>query len=419
MTHGDANTTIESTFCECKAGKGQCSHSIGLLYMLSHWQKLQLKSVPPVESKTSLPQQWHVPRRTSGLEPQEVMSMTVKKIKPPAGNLPPQKRARTVECVRSSLYCPVPDFDSEGYSRNLLSCLSSIKSSSQICQVLPPPTLTDLNYGHISTKYGDFLKGSVLSYQLPKPDISRNILHFADIQFPSFSLPYTDLTYSTVLSFEHLQFWLGIQVTKEQSLEYETITQLQSATSEWHSLRKYRLTSSKFKFVCARKQNFETLATRLVSDKIVLTKAMREGILKEPYAAESYATTTGNNVYLTGFIINPCCPHLGTSPDRGVYDPAENPPWGLLEIKCPDSDSFTTLKHLKKVGNIHKLKTVHDHYHQIMGQMAITGISWCDYFVFCRNDFHLERIYFDQDFWIQMKEKLDRFYFEYMLPKFV
>lgn len=35
--------TIVGSECECKAGSGHCSHSIGLLYLISHYQKLGLK----------------------------------------------------------------------------------------------------------------------------------------------------------------------------------------------------------------------------------------------------------------------------------------------------------------------------------------------------------------------------------------
>ena len=39
--------------CCCK---GLCQHTVGLLYLLSHYQLLGLKSIPPIISKTSLPQ---------------------------------------------------------------------------------------------------------------------------------------------------------------------------------------------------------------------------------------------------------------------------------------------------------------------------------------------------------------------------
>lgn len=40
-------------------------------------------------------------------------------------------------------------------------------------------------------------------------------------------------------------------------------------------------------------------------------------------------------VYDAGLVINPSFPFLGDSLDGKVYDPTENDPFGLLEIKNP------------------------------------------------------------------------------------
>ena len=48
-----------------------------------------------------------------------------------------------------------------------------------------------------------------------------------------------------------------------------------------------------------------------------------------------------------------------------------------------------------------------------MGQLGLTGMSWCDFFVKCEEDYHLERIHFDVAKWEQMKSKPDKFFFEY------
>lgn len=54
-----------------------------------------------------------------------------------------------------------------------------------------------------------------------------------------------------------------------------------------------------------------------------------------------------------------------------------------------------------------------------MGQLALTRIEWCDFIVNFREDYRKERIYIDQDKWGEMKEKLDKFYFEVFLPQVV
>ena len=45
-----------------------------------------------------------------------------------------------------------------------------------------------------------------------------------------------------------------------------------------------------------------------------------------------------------------------------------------------------------------------------MGQMAITGLKWCDFIVFCKNDWNIETIFFDEEFFADMYNKLSLFF---------
>ena len=65
------------------------------------------------------------------------------------------------------------------------------------------------------------------------------------------------------------------------------------------------------------------------------------GLQHENEAAKAYSKFTGNNVYPVGMVINPTAPYLGCSPDRRVFDNFEEEKFGLLEIKCPQSTSYT------------------------------------------------------------------------------
>ena len=63
---------------------GTCSHVVGLVHTIAHYQNLNLKEVPDELSATSLPQQWHKPRGRK-IKPQAVVSMTLANpIKSPA-----------------------------------------------------------------------------------------------------------------------------------------------------------------------------------------------------------------------------------------------------------------------------------------------------------------------------------------------
>lgn len=52
-----------------------------------------------------------------------------------------------------------------------------------------------------------------------------------------------------------------------------------------------------------------------------------------------------------------------------------------------------------------------------MGKLLLTGCQWVDFYVYCKTDFHCERLRFEAEFCSEMKMKLDQYHFEYLLPK--
>ena len=50
-----------------------------------------------------------------------------------------------------------------------------------------------------------------------------------------------------------------------------------------------------------------------------------------------------------------------------------------------------------------------EHFIQIMGQLGLSRLKWCDYLVWCENDFHLERIYFSYNCISRCFEETSRF----------
>lgn len=134
-------------------------------------------------------------------------------------------------------------------------------------------------------------------------------------------------------------------------------------------------------------------------------------------------------VYDAGLVINPSFPYLGVSPDGKVYDPTEKDPFGLMEIKnpytwrnytmeeaCADSNFF-----LHMVDGKPKLKEndKSGYYDQVQGQLAITGLPWCDFVVHLSgsHSVNVQRIYFNQRYWEEnLFPKLKIFYFNHALP---
>lgn len=121
------------------------------------------------------------------------------------------------------------------------------------------------------------------------------------------------------------------------------------------------------------------------------------------------------NLYPSGVVVSPYSHWLAATPDRKVYCPARDPPFGLLEIKCPDTDDLSKVKCLREDNGQYKLKTNDNYYFQVQMQMAVTGLEWCDFYVWLDNASHLETIHFDDEFWQTAKDKLDLFFLNYFL----
>eukprot|EP00058_Branchiostoma_floridae_P026669 XP_002612160.1 hypothetical protein BRAFLDRAFT_125368 [Branchiostoma floridae] len=223
--------------CSCTAGKGTCNHSVALLYQLSHFQNLGLHKVPPIASKTSAPQQWHIPPRTHGIKPAAISNITILKTDVPKCTQRIKKKRRTVT---------------------------------------------------VTSKVGDVPAGSTLAHQQAISQPSDAVLTVTDApERPNCPVPVLreyDITLSPDLSSEYQ----SLACSNEESVDYELTTRKQSECPDWIKLRCNRLTSSKFKDVCSRQKDFDALAQRL-RRKTVQTSAMLRGLQTEPTAAEVYA----------------------------------------------------------------------------------------------------------------------------------
>jgi len=61
-----------------------------------------------------------------------------------------------------------------------------------------------------------------------------------------------------------------------------------------------------------------------------------------------------------------------------------------------------------------QFKRSHQYYTQDQAQLAITGLEWCDLYVWCEGCDPREVIWLDQDFWQIANDKLD-ILFEFVL----
>ena len=278
----------------------------------------------------------------------------------------------------------------------------------------------------VASKFGNVHKGSVLGVQ--QKLYSEFVINvFDNICFPNFPIENVMVNeYCATLDNRQTVQLEAIKLCYDQCVQFEELTSSQSQNSLWHEIRANRLTASKIGRIRSRRDNFETLLLQIKSTKKVCTSAMKRGLACKLLAANSYASLKDNNVnlYPSGVVVYPYCSWLAASLDRKVYDPTrQGEPFGLLEIKCPDVLSVLEIKDgsIKRDGNSGQmhLNRNHMYYHQIQMQLAVTGLSCCDFFVWTENslDYHLETIRFDKDTWQTTKNKADMVYFEYFLIK--
>ncbi|KAK8771472.1 hypothetical protein V5799_025292 [Amblyomma americanum] len=147
------------------------------------------------------------------------------------------------------------------------------------------------------------------------------------------------------------------------------------------------------------------------SELTVVRSCHRYGVTNEHPAVQRYVAVMkarGHDVeaFWSGLVVDPSCPWLGASPDRLIFDPCETPSHGLLEVKCPYSlkgktpDDMGDGHCLKKDSmGAFRLDSGHDYYYQVLGQMALSGISGTDFVVFSDQFLITDRVKFSAEDW--------------------
>ena len=293
-------------------------------------------------------------------------------------------------------------------------------SGSQLCQVQPQPLMAVVLDGLSEleltpSRFGSVPRGSPLSYHCPPKKSCDLIRHHMAPEFPSLLLMQHTLhcTLHFVPSLHQQMHLQSLQVSPELSSKIEEESRQQSKCPAWIQLRRPRLTASRFRDACSSRASAEqqSAAVNMLRGSTIQTAAMKWGLLMEPEVLANYAEIVQCNVLPAGFVIHPDAPHLGASPDGRVYDPSESPPFGLVEVKSSTKNDPSQVAHLKVQGGHASLRRNHKYYWQVQGQLAITGVAWCDFVTDTLSDLNVERIWRDDSFIAEMKEKLDLYYY--------
>ena len=402
-------TNVSLAFCSRPIGlSGLCAHVVGALYQLAHYKALGYRALPEVVAKTSQPQTFHVPRGTKiqgkAVQDLQVRGYSRKRVDQSgtSEDIPRNIQSTLYNLIRGERV------DWKNHANDL---------EATVPNILILPTLQETFGNMVDTKFGKTFKGSVLSYQ-QKPEAGYIINIFDGVDYPDLPVKTCmENTFQFTLDEQKNTNFENLKISKQEAIRFEQQTRLQSQTSLWYKIRRNRLTVSKIGEIFKRKKEPTSLVRRLKTTRYVTTEAMRQGLASEPAAASEYARLKTNvNIYPCGVIVNVWAPWLAASPDLKVYNTNMTPPFGLLEFKCPQVSSVLEVPYLRKdcTGAL-KLNRNHSHYYQVLAQLAVTGLEWCDFYVWCSNDSHCETNYFNGDIWNYVKEKVDDFFFNHFI----
>tara|TARA_B100000686_G_scaffold352735_1_gene455773 strand:- start:159 stop:761 length:603 start_codon:yes stop_codon:yes gene_type:complete len=149
-------------------------------------------------------------------------------------------------------------------------------------------------------------------------------------------------------------------------------------TQEWTQARVGYVTASRFPTIkyeggrltgTAEGYLYELIGEHMTGHPAdtIQSKPMAWGSKHEAEARSTYILETGKDVAEKGFHKHPTEEWIGCSPDGGLIEED-----GLIEIKCP----WQTREHIKSVST-GKVPAIY--MDQIMGQLWVTGRSWCDF----------------------------------------
>ena len=153
------------------------------------------------------------------------------------------------------------------------------------------------------------------------------------------------------------------------------------------------------------KRNHETFANTLMHPKSFTSRHTSHGMKYESEAIHAYMKQMNSRsmpvqAFRSSLVVYKKEPVLACSPDGKVIDTGCTKPFGLLEVKCPETKFLVTPLEAcsdpnfccQNIDGKCKLKVTHPYYVQVQGQMGVTGAEWCDFVVFPKKACQLKEL---------------------------
>ncbi|KAK3108400.1 hypothetical protein FSP39_007216 [Pinctada imbricata] len=388
--------------CSCPAGiDGQCKHLVATLYSIIDLHRQDVSCIPEVQTCTEKLQMWHVRKPTSD-EPLLFSDINFVKHDP-------EKPVKRDLCAVAKNHNPVPEF-AKGVTSDDLRRLVSLYDVSGI----QLPVLETIRSNSFQP---------VLCRQTSDADLHADLFNCVINNVYSEMYTPADLSPEASQHYSHT-----VQVDLERAKFIEKNTRVQSKTSFWFDEREYRITASNFGTFCRLRDSTDPVKTFHQKKKFFTTKSVRHGINYEAEAFAKYQNLRQCTSCPVGLVVNPSVPHIAVTPDRLVK--VDNS-IRLVEIKCPysifkrktsiASQAKDKSFYLQRTDDKFELKSTHDYYYQVQGQLNLCGIDTCDFIVYVPpDDIVIIEVKRDEDFFrTVMLPKLNDIYFNHLLPHFV
>ncbi|KAM7312003.1 hypothetical protein ISCGN_008908 [Ixodes scapularis] len=355
-----ADGSISECSCQCGAKEGLCNHALALLRLIVLLKGQGYTEAPPEVTCTELPQQWRRPRGS------QICAASVAEL-----DWRSAREGGPSKAQGSRLY------DARKRPRDLAGMQQAMhRLGNDLGNLGDSPFAKHLRTVQVlgtASMFGQVPEGSPISYQQPltphgfmvhvSPNIAPCGRDASSTALPSwpvlFPLSDTFGPGARSLSDAERSLFKELVLTPDQARQLEKNSRQQSKSATWKAARTNRLTASTFGAVLIRESWTNVGLRNLTEEKdLSRVRAVKHGITQEPHAVMHYEKTLrsrGHQIQTTccGLMVNPSSPWLGASPDRRVFDPAETPPHGVVEVKCPytmwncatpDSKSFFVVK---------------------------------------------------------------------------
>ncbi|CAL9684760.1 unnamed protein product [Knipowitschia caucasica] len=214
---------------------------------------------------------------------------------------------------------------------------------------------------------------------------------------------------------------LAVSPQQKEAIERATVGQTKNAL--WMAYRRKRITASNFGLVLAavKRNSYPPSLFKTLLGHYNLKQGAHAcdwGIVHEQKAKEEYMKRTGVTFQESGVFLSDSG-LLGGSPDGLVSDDC------IIEVKCPYAARKKTIIQaaeakdfylkLDEVTGLLKMKQTHNYWHQIQGNLYLTGAGTCHLVVWTPLDLVILFIQKDPA-WANNITVLETFYKNFFLP---